>query len=330
MDWQPERDPYDDRAEGPARRIARALTWSLPLFTVFGIRIRVHWFLVLWALYFAGWTNLQGSGVLGVAAQLGWGVFLTAILYGLVLLHELGHAGAAAMNGIGTSSIVLNPLGGLAMVDEPARGPAAEAQIAMAGPAVNWFIVALSAGVVAMTGLPETPWTPFSPTAALGFAIWANAIMGVFNLIPAYPLDGGRVLRAVLSWRRGSARGTVWACRTGEALSVGMIALGLYGGGAAGWVLAGIGVFCIIGCEQAIYMVRIGLPVYTEPLARDFLPAPDREEARERRHRREEEEIDRRLDALLDKVAREGLGSLSRAERTFLKKASRHYRRTKT
>jgi Zn-dependent protease len=165
-----------------------------------GIPVRLHWsFLALFA-GFALWSLISG----GPAA------LVTTVLVGLalftsVVLHELGHALAARAYGIGTDNITLYPFGGIASITGNPRSAWEEFVIAIAGPAVNFALFVIFAVLWAATG-----WASLVTIAAI------NLSMGVFNLVPAYPMDGGRVLRAGLSTRMGWFRASDLSMRVGK------------------------------------------------------------------------------------------------------------------
>jgi Zn-dependent protease len=145
------------------------------------------------------------------------GVVLVLSVFGCVFLHELGHALMARRFGIDTVDITLYPIGGVARLSRMPRSPGAEMLIALAGPAVNFAIVAalLGAGLLGLFGaLPP----------ALGAVAWnliaINLVLGLFNLIPAFPMDGGRVLRALLTGWLGRVRATEIAAGVGQALAI--------------------------------------------------------------------------------------------------------------
>lgn len=148
---------------------------------------------------------------------------LLLAVFGCVVLHELGHALMARRFGIETTSITLYPIGGVARLTRMPRAPGAELLIALAGPAVNFAIVAgllglQSAGLVSLgeeSGLGDF----------LGAVMMVNLVLGLFNLVPAFPMDGGRVLRALLSGVIGRAKGTQVAALIGRTLAV---AFGIY------------------------------------------------------------------------------------------------------
>ncbi|MHC5053106.1 MAG: M50 family metallopeptidase [Planctomycetota bacterium] len=326
MDWEPEGEDFGAQPAEPYSRLARILNASLPLFRVGSLRVKLHWSFFLAVLVFASWTARAPGGTASTGQLLLWGLLQAGILYSLVLLHEFGHSWMAAAKGRPAKEIMLTPLGGAAVIDRAMAGPAMEAEVSLAGPGVNLLILGVSVAFLVSSGLPS-PWAePLTATGALRFAFWANLMLGIFNLAPAYPMDGGRVLRAFLSWRRGAKRGTRLACRVGQVVGALFIGYGIYSGGPFGWILASIGFFNILNCSTTIRMVELGLPVYE-----DYLPergyAPERpKETREERAAREAAELERRLDELLDKVAREGMGALSLGERLFLRRASKHFR----
>jgi Zn-dependent protease len=143
---------------------------------------------------------------------------LICAMFGCVLLHELGHALAARRFGIGTVDITLYPIGGVARLQRMPRAPGAELVIALAGPAVN-FVIATAIGVLffaAAAGLGLT----WSLDSFLGQLLVVNVGLGLFNLIPAFPMDGGRVLRASLSTMLGRAQATRVASIVGQVLAV--------------------------------------------------------------------------------------------------------------
>jgi Zn-dependent protease len=169
---------------------------SLEIGRPFGIRVAVHWsFWLLPALVFlsgfmAGNTD---RAIFDVVALLG--------VFGCVVLHELGHAMAARGFGIRTRDIELYPIGGVARLDRIPLNPFKELAIALAGPAVNVAIVALVAPLMWFDGFGLNP-SAASHSWLEAFwhrLLWANVLLVGFNLLPAFPMDGGRVLRAVLA-----------------------------------------------------------------------------------------------------------------------------------
>ena len=157
----------------------------------------------------------------GMYGILVW-AFLVVLLFGSVLLHELGHALTARRFGIRTQDIVLTPIGGIARVTDMPRNPTQEIAIAAAGPIVSLVLAALGFALLIML-----PFLPLVSEAALqGATIFfgTNLVLAVFNLIPALPMDGGRVLRGILALKRDHRSATRIAVRIGRGLAVvGMI-----------------------------------------------------------------------------------------------------------
>ena len=179
-----------------------------------GIDLRLHFtFPLILALGAFQWGSAHGVG--GAF----FGVVLMLALFACVALHELGHALAARHYGIATREILLSPLGGIAFLARAARRPIEELVIALAGPAVNVAIamaLALLIGVAPAalpaeaTGLLRADEGGPSLGTFLHWLLGVNISLVLFNLLPAFPMDGGRVLRALLAFRFGWLRGTRW------------------------------------------------------------------------------------------------------------------------
>jgi Zn-dependent protease len=182
----------------------------MTLFTVRGIPIRLHSSFLILAAVFIG-ADLLRSGLTGAAITAIFGV----ALFGSVLLHELGHALTARHFGILTRSITLYPFGGVAALTREPMRSSEELWIALAGPAVN-AALALIALPLSLLGVPGA-----------GLFAAMNLALGIFNLIPAFPMDGGRVLRAWLSRRKGRFLATEQALNISKWFAWGFLALGL-------------------------------------------------------------------------------------------------------
>lgn len=195
----------------------RPLKGSLRLGRLLGIDVYVHvTFLALLGLIATAHAVAGG----GLAAGFGSVGFLAAI-FGCVLLHEYGHALAARRFGIRTSHITLLPIGGIAHLERLPRHPAHELWVAIAGPLVNLFIAGgLALGVLVAGQDPAfaSLHTTRGPLAERLIAV--NLILVAFNLLPAFPMDGGRVLRALLALRLPFARATRIAGRIGQGMAV--------------------------------------------------------------------------------------------------------------
>ncbi|MBO6573966.1 MAG: site-2 protease family protein [Rhodothermales bacterium] len=192
--------------------------------TVSGIGIFVHWtFWILLGGLFA-WYMYLGATV--VAAIMG--IVLVLAVFGCVILHELGHAMAARRYGIPTLDITMYPIGGVARLQRIPREPKQELVIALAGPAVNLGIAALLA-LLGGAGQGADPlWMVMSGDGGmLEMLMWINLALVGFNMIPAFPMDGGRVFRAGLATWTDYRRATHIASLVGIVMAIGMIIYGV-------------------------------------------------------------------------------------------------------
>jgi Zn-dependent protease/predicted transcriptional regulator len=224
------------------------MTRSLKVGSVAGIGVFLHWTFGLLLLGVPALYLWQGATV--QAALVGTGV--VGAVFGCVVLHELGHALTARRFDVPTRDITLYPIGGLARLARIPEESMKEFWIAVAGPAVNAVIAALLAALTLGLGLPLTPAALFDmaglPAANVpATLLWANAALAVFNLLPAFPMDGGRVLRALLATRLSFARATQIAANVGQAMALGFGLLGLFGGNL---ILVFIAVFVYLGAQQ--------------------------------------------------------------------------------
>jgi Zn-dependent protease/predicted transcriptional regulator len=200
--------------------------WSVKLGRFAGIDVYVHaTFLLLLAwVAVASWTETQSP------AAVASGLVLVLLLFLCVVLHEYGHALTARRYGIGTRHITLLPIGGVAVLESMPRDPWQEIVVALAGPAVNVAIAGALFLVLLATGRPEPAFDlRFDAGGLLRTLLAANVMLALFNLLPAFPMDGGRVLRALLALRMDRVRATNAAARVGQALAVGLGLLGLLG-----------------------------------------------------------------------------------------------------
>jgi len=224
---------------------------SITLFRFRGIRVTVDWswFIVLFLVIL--WMNGNFEDLLG---ESGSTPFLLALLaaigfFGSILLHEFGHAIVAMRNGIGISSIQLWIFGGMARMDREADSPGTELKVALAGPAVT-AAIAIVLGVV---GIAAAGWTGFQEAvllesrsgvsgliALVAWLVSINILILVFNLLPAYPMDGGRVARAAAWWKSGDRnKATRFAANLGRLFGYLFIAGGI-GLAFAGYVFSGV------------------------------------------------------------------------------------------
>jgi Zn-dependent protease len=187
---------------------------SITLFHVRGIRVSVDWswFIVLFLVILYMTNFFEGLLGEGGTTPFLFGVLSAVGFFGSILLHEFGHAVMAMRNGIGISGIQLWIFGGMARMDREADSPSTELKVALAGPAVTLAIIV----VLALIGVGTVGWTEFHEAALqetrsnasglmalIAWLVTINALVLVFNLLPAYPMDGGRVARAIAWWRSG-------------------------------------------------------------------------------------------------------------------------------
>jgi len=188
------------------------MRWSFHLARVGGIEVRIHvTFLLL--LAFIGWRDYARAGL---EAGIG-GVIFVSLIFFCVLLHEFGHALAARRYGIHTPDITLLPIGGVARLERMPEKPSEELFVAIAGPLVNVGIALVLYPFVAARIWPIL--TEQASPDLLANLFLTNIALVVFNLIPAFPMDGGRVLRALLAMRLDYARATHIAASIGQSLA---------------------------------------------------------------------------------------------------------------
>ena len=217
---------------------------SLRIGSVSGIGIFLHWTFFLLIAGIAAFLYYQGETLATTLYTLG----LVGAVFGCVVLHELGHALTAKAFSIPTRSITLYPIGGLARLEELPEDPMKEFWIAIAGPAVNIAIAVLLAAVGIAFGSSLSIQAAFTLDAhLLTTLMWLNIGLALFNMLPAFPMDGGRVLRAMLALRKDYAQATRIAARVGKGMAV---LFGLIGIISFDFILIFIALFVYIGAEQ--------------------------------------------------------------------------------
>jgi len=233
------------------------MKWSYSVARVSGIDIRIHATFALILAYGAfRWGFPRGmDGPSSFAGAL-FGVGLMVLLFTCVVLHELGHSLVAQKFGLTVREIVLLPIGGVARLEKNPEKPLHELLIAAAGPLVNvaiavllFFAGGLAVSLGALEGRPlfQAPDGPPSLSTLWAWLFTANVALAVFNMIPAFPMDGGRVLRAALALRLGFSRATRIATGVGQAIA---FAFGLLGVLSGNFLLVFIALFVFMGAGQ--------------------------------------------------------------------------------
>ncbi len=250
---------------------------SLRLFTWFGIPVHLHWsfgLIFLYALWIGYDNNLDISGTV-------WLMGFFVALFGCVLLHEYGHALTARRYGVATHDIILTPIGGIARLEKMPEKPVQEFVVAIAGPLVNVAIALLLFAVSMLvfdgerweffkwflqqqfsfsgseeTGqvLEETGLQPSGLLFYLPVLVATNIGLVIFNLIPAFPMDGGRIFRSLLAMKWGRVRATRWAAWLGQAIAVLFIGYGLWSNA---FTLALVGFFVFTTARSENSMVQL-------------------------------------------------------------------------
>lgn len=227
------------------------MRWSWRVARVADIDIKVH----VTFLLILGLGALAWSGVHGLAGA-AFGALMMALLFTSVTLHELGHSVVAQRFGVPVREIVLLPIGGVAMMAGRPKKPAHELLIALAGPAVNVvlaialaFVMLLFYGPAGFGAVGSIDVESMAPSlhTLLAWLLTGNVMLAVFNMVPAFPLDGGRVLRATLALSMPSTRATEIAARVGQVFA---IAMGMYGLLVGNLVLMAIAAFIYFGAGR--------------------------------------------------------------------------------
>lgn len=218
---------------------------------MFGITIRVHVTLFALLVFIAFASPIAG---------LGWGPSLAqAVLvvgvFACILIHELAHALVARRYGCPTREILLLPIGGIAQLERMPERPAQEFLVAIVGPATNLLIAAVLGGVIALAGWPIDPEQANLVGAIVVPLFWSNVVLAAFNLLPAFPMDGGRAVRAALVHVIGRVRATRVAAGLGKILAAVFIGVGLMFGPVT---LVLIGVFIWFTAAQEAAGVALG------------------------------------------------------------------------
>lgn len=218
-------------------------SWSIPIGRLFGVEVRLH-LTFLFLLMFVWFTQAANGAAL--AAR---GLALVGLVFGSVVIHELAHALVAIRSGVKVRGIVLLPIGGITFMDD--HGPhtrqnaARDIRISAAGPLINIGLgIGAALACIALLHL-NLLGRPFITPANLPKSfVWSNLFLGLFNLLPAYPMDGGRVLRSMLAQRMDYVQATRKAVTIGQSFAALFMVAGIW----SPWLMM-IGVFLFIGAQ---------------------------------------------------------------------------------
>jgi Zn-dependent protease/CBS domain-containing protein len=243
------------------------MKWSWKIATISGIDVFIHATFLL-IIGWVGFSYWQQTGTLTGTLE---GIVFTLLLFGCVVLHEFGHALTARRYGIKTRDITLYPIGGVARLERMPDRPIQEFWVALAGPAVNVGIAVLLFAWLTISGT-------LAPLAGLSMTngpfierlLMVNVSLVLFNLIPAFPMDGGRVLRSLLAMRLEYTRATQIAATVGQGLALLLGLVGLF----SNPFLVFVAFFVWIGAGQEASMVQVktalgGIPV-SKAMLTDF------------------------------------------------------------
>ena len=309
---------------------------------LFGIEVKVHLLLIAWAIPLA-WNGVHQGSTQALHAIV-WILFLFACVF----LHEMGHCFAAIRSGLQAEEILLWPLGGLATITGRRNRPGETILVAAAGPAVNLVLCAAIWSALFASGNPP-PFSLFGWPTFLHGLFRVNLVLLCFNLLPAIPLDGGRILQGILAIRMGFGPSVLLATRIGQIAAVGV---GLWGLNRDLWwdrvLMLGIAIWMFgqAWFERRLLQEGVLRDESESTFGYDFsggyatLQPPETQErpswfARRRERRRRRKAIReaaraaamrRRVDELLEKVGKGGVATLTAAEKRFLEEASRKFR----
>lgn len=237
---------------------------GLTLGTVAGVRIRLHWsfvFLIPLAAYY--WGPALGHGLTGAL----FGIMVTLAAFALVIIHELAHSWTARRLGISVAEIELSPLGGIAKMDLTAPQPKQEFLVALAGPLASLVSALPFAILVSLLVRQDRLQSLAQALYLLGTPSWEGLLLNLlgfsvllvlFNLLPAFPMDGGRILRGLLSPRMGRDEATLWAAYAGQLIATAMAAVALLYSNLAAAVMAAL-VFLSSRQERQLVELRATL-----------------------------------------------------------------------
>jgi Zn-dependent protease len=326
---------YRDSSQGSPilEELNRLLGASFRAGRFFGVEIRVLWITVI---IFPAGILMSFTGVpplMLLAALLGYPLMLALVIYS----HEMGHVVAGWRYRINTPLITISPLGGLAHMASGMARPRDDIVVTLAGPAVHvlWLAVAWPLSLAFDPMAATSHWSALL-RGFLAFVVATNVTLLVFNLLPIFPMDGGRVLRAMLSLRLHPNRATIIAARIGMVGAVGIGVVGVPRGGVWSAISIALAFRIFTDCRRAVREAKYGDGPWgrtREPWEGDsdaWKPGADPADrqspprGRKRRERATQDEAAHaaELDRVLERISAVGMNGLTRAERKILANAS--------
>ena len=247
------------------------MSWSLNIGSIAGTAVRVHVTFLLFLAWIFGVSYVSGG------PEAAWnGLLFMVLLFLCVLLHEFGHIFVARAFGVRTRDVILLPIGGVARLERIPEKPSEEFLVAIAGPAVNVLIALLLMAAGANPSTSHLAAVESTRDNLIDRLAMVNLFLAVFNLIPAFPMDGGRVLRALLTARFGYVRATEIAAAVGQWVAFALGFLGLFGNP----LLIFIAIFVYLAASSEAHLVAIraisrGVPVTAAMLTQFTTLTPD-------------------------------------------------------
>jgi Zn-dependent protease len=225
------------------------MSWSIKFARIAGIDLKIHFTFIIFLVWIGFSYLVQGGSEFAIQ-----GILFILLLFACVLLHELGHALTANAFGIHTTDITLLPIGGVARLERIPNEPRQELLIAVAGPLVNVVIAALLIFYLGQRAAVSDFDDINTPRVAmLSKLASVNIGLVLFNLIPAFPMDGGRILRSILAMKMNYLRATEIAARIGQALAIVFGVIGFFYNS----FLIFIAFFVFMGAQQEAAMARM-------------------------------------------------------------------------
>lgn len=238
------------------------MRYTIPAGTYFGIPVRIHFTFPLVLVAFGGEAWLRGTWQDGARA-----VVTIAAVFVCVVLHEFGHSLQVKRYGINVRDIILLPIGGMARAERIPERPWQEIVVAISGPLVNFVLVGVFAGILWLTGTPLLVGENI-----ISDLLAINIVLGTFNLIPAFPMDGGRILRGLLAIRLPYLRATRYARAVGQVIALGFVVIGFVY--SSFLMLPVIAVFIFFGAMSEENLIRTRLTLDGRSV-RDFADTTD-------------------------------------------------------